>query len=200
MKNPNTSKPARGSGVAATARLADGTVVSLRPIGPDDKPLLEEGMSQLSDTSRRFRFMAPIARLSRSQLAYLTEIDHSAHIAWGALVDDRPVAIGRIVRLDEDLETAELAITVVDDWQRRGLGSVLVRILAELGRSLGLRRFTYVALPENRGITALLAGFGAEQELVDGIITGTFDIGDIDPPDLIAGDLGELATAARRVS
>lgn len=182
----------------ATALLRDGTPVALRPVGPDDKPLLEEGMARLSSNSRRLRFMAPVDRLSRAQLAYLTEIDHAAHIAWGALIDGRPVAVGRIVRLEGDPAVAELAVTVVDDWQRRGLGRLLVRLMAELGRSVGVRRFTFDALPENHGITCLLAGFGAEQNLVDGVITGTVELDRIPPPELAGGDLAELASAARR--
>jgi GNAT superfamily N-acetyltransferase len=192
------TKPKENTVEAVTAFLTDGTVVALRPIGPDDKPLLEEGMARLSATSRRLRFMASVDRLSRSQLAYLTEIDHYSHIAWGALVDDEPVAVGRIIRLDQDPATAELAITVVDDWQRRGLGKLMVQLMAEVGRSLGVQRFTFVALPENRGITSLLGGFGAEQTLVDGIVEGAFEIYGIDPPDLLTGDLDELATDARR--
>jgi GNAT superfamily N-acetyltransferase len=182
----------------ATALLRDGTPVALRPVGPDDKPLLEEGMARLSSNSRRLRFMAPVDRLSRAQLAYLTEIDHAAHIAWGALIDGRPVAVGRIVRLEGDPAVAELAVTVVDDWQRRGIGRLLVRLMAELGRSVGVRRFTFDALPENHGITCLLAGFGAEQNLVDGVITGTVELDRIHPPELAGGDLAELASAARR--
>jgi RimJ/RimL family protein N-acetyltransferase len=188
----------RSQQATATALLGDGTPVALRPVGPDDKPLLEEGMAQLSATSRRFRFMAPVDRLSRAQLAYLTEIDHSGHIAWGALIDGRPVAVGRIVRLEVDPAVAELAITVVDDWQRRGLGSLMVRLMAELGRSVGVQRFTFDALPENQGITCLLAGFGAEQTLVEGVITGTVELDGIRPPQLARGDVGELASAARR--
>ena len=181
---------------AVTARLTDGTVVRLRPIGPDDKPLLEHGMERLSSASRRLRFMASVDRLSRSQLAYLTEIDHSAHVAWGALVDDEPVAVARIVQLHDQRDSAELAITVLDDWQRRGIGKLMVRVMAELGRSLGLSRFTFDALPENKGITSLLGGFGAKYALIDGIVSGAVEIGQIPPPDL-AGDLGELAIAAR---
>lgn len=180
------------------ARLRDGVVVELRPLGPDDKPLLQEGMARLSSDSRRLRFMAPVDRLSRAQLAYLTEIDHATHIAWGALIEERPVAVGRIVRSAHDPALAELAITVVDDWQRRGLGNLLVRLMAELGRFLGIQVFTFEALPENEGIRGLLGSFGAQQELVDGVVSGTIDVGPIAPPELVAGDVHELATAAQQ--
>lgn len=180
------------------ARLIDGTMVELRPLGPDDKPLLEEGMAKLSPNSRRLRFMAPVDRLSRAQLAYLTEIDHASHIAWGALINEEPVAVGRIVRSGDEPTVAELAITVVDDWQRRGLGNLLVRLMAELGRSLDVKVLTFEALPENDGIRGLLGSFGARQELVDGVVSGTLDLSDVAPPELLAGDVHALATNAKR--
>jgi len=182
---------------AVTAVLADGTEVAMRPIGPDDKPLLEQGMAMLSPASRRFRFMSSIENLSRSQLVYLTEIDHRRHLAWGAIVDGQPVAVGRLVRLPDSPERAEIAITVVDEWQGRGLGKLLVRLLAELGRSVGIERFVFEALPENEGIVALFARFGATHDLDQGVVTGSFEIGAIERAPILDGDLLGLAAAAR---
>ena len=182
---------------AVTAVLADGTEVVLRPIGPDDKPLLEQGMAALSPTSRRLRFMSSIESLSRSQLAYLTEIDHETHLAWGALIGGRPVAVGRVIRLPDSPRSAEVAITVVDDWQRRGIGTLLVRLLAEIARSIGIERFVFDALPENEGIVGLFEGFEANHQIRDGVVSGSFDIGAIAPAHLVGGDLVELASAAR---
>ena len=180
-----------------TSVLTDGTEVDFRPIGPDDKPLLKQGMAQLSPDSRRLRFMAPIENLSRSQLAYLTEIDHETHLAWGALVEAQPVAVGRIVRLSGSPASAEVAITVVDDWHRRGIGKVLVRLLAEIGRSIGIERFVFDALPENEGIMGLFEGFGASHRLRDGVVSGSFDIGAIEGASFVRGNLLELASVAR---
>ena len=180
-----------------TSVLADGTEVDFRPVGPDDKPLLKQGMARLSAESRRLRFMSPIENLSRSQLAYLTEIDHETHLAWGALVEGQPVAVGRVVRLSGSPDSAEVAITVVDDWQRRGIGKDLVRLLAEIGRSIGIERFVFDALPENEGIMRLFEGFGASHCLRDGVVSGSFDIGAIEGASFARGDLLELASVAR---
>ena len=180
-----------------TSVLADGTEVDFRPVGPDDKPLLEQGMAMLSPASRRLRFMTSIENLSRSQLAYLTEIDHQSHLAWGAMVGGRPVAVGRLVRLPDLPATAEIALTVVDDWHGRGIGKLLVRLLAEIARSLGIERFAFEALPENERIVRLFDRFGATHELSDGVVSGSFEIGSIEPVSLEGGDLLELATAAR---
>ncbi len=156
-------------------RLKDGTEVSLRPIGADDKPLLEEGMTRLSAQSRRLRFMAPIDSLSRAQLSYLTEIDHRNHLAWGVLCEDEPVAVGRVVRL-ADAGAAELAITVVDAFQRRGIGRLLVELLADLSRSLGIQRFVFEALPENDAVIRLLHSYGADYRQEGGVVTGSLDL------------------------
>ena len=179
-----------------SAVLADGTEVDFRPIGPDDKPLLEQGMARLSPASRRLRFMSPVENLSRAQLAYLTEIDHNRHVAWGAMVAGTPVAVGRLVRL-ADSPAAEVAITVLDDWQGRGIGRLMVRLLAEVGRSVGLERFVFEALPENDRIVRLLDRLGATHSFGDGIVSGSLDIGTIEPISFVRGNLLALAGAAR---
>ena len=183
---------------AVTAVLADGTEVELRPVGPDDKPLLEQGMAMLSPASRRLRFMSPIENLSRSQLAYLTEIDHESHLAWGVMVAGQPVAVGRLVRLNGSPKVAEIAITVVDDWQGRGVGKLLVRVLAEIGRSVDIERVSFEALPENEGIVRLLGRFGATHAYGEGIVSGSLEISSIEPVAFVSGNILELATAARR--
>lgn len=154
--------------------LADGTPVLVRAIQPDDKPLLVAGMSRLSDRSRHLRFLTATDRLSRSQLAYLTEIDGHSHQAWGALIADEPVGIGRFVRGPDN--DAEVALTVVDEWQRRGIGLLLLTVLADEAHKVGVKRFTFVALPENTGISRLLARFGAVGKFEDGLLTADLDV------------------------
>lgn len=163
-----------------TAQLADGTDIVLRPVRPEDKPLLAAGMARLSDSSRRQRFLVPTDHLTRSQLAYLTEVDQRDHHAWGVLSDGEPIAIGRLVRLDDD--EAEVAITVLDDWQGRGIGEILVRHLAVLARESGIRRLLFLSLPENVGIAKLLARFDNTSKIEDGLVTTTIETHSIPPP------------------
>ena len=180
-----------------SAMLTDGTEVEFRPIGPDDKHLLERGMAKLSPASRRLRFMSSIDNLSRSQLAYLTEIDHQTHLAWGALVAGEPVAVARLIRRSDASASAEIAITVVDDWQRRGVGELLVRLMAEIGRSIGVERFDFEALAENKGILHLLGGLGADHALSEGVVSGSLAVAGIEPAMFTGGNLLELAESAR---
>lgn len=133
-------------------RLRDGTRLLVRHIRPTDKRLLNAGFEHLSDETRRRRFLAPKTRLTSSDLRYLTEVDGRDHVALIALrLDDwkRPVAVARYVRLREDPSTAEVAITVDDEYQGRGIGRRLGLLLADEARANGITRFSAEILGEN---------------------------------------------------
>jgi RimJ/RimL family protein N-acetyltransferase len=150
-----------------STRLRDGTAVVLRPIRPDDKARLSEGLARLSDGSRLRRFMTPVTELSEEQLAYLTDIDYYNHFAWVATLRDRPdfgIGVGRYVRLNEDPQVAEAAITVVDDYQGKGLGTLLLGLLAATARMAGIIRFRGYVLEENLPMLALLQELGSDLE------------------------------------
>ncbi|HJR86577.1 MAG TPA: GNAT family N-acetyltransferase [Acidimicrobiia bacterium] len=166
-------------------QLADGTDIVLRPVRPEDKPLLVAGMARLSDRSRRQRFLVATEHLTRAQLAYLTEVDQRDHHAWGVLSNGEPVAIGRLVRLDDD--EGEVAITVLDDWQGRGIGEILIQHLAGLAREAGIKRLIFVSLPENVGIARLLARFENISKTEDGLVTTTIETAMVAPPSFAAG-------------
>jgi RimJ/RimL family protein N-acetyltransferase len=133
-------------------RLADGTPLLIRPIRPDDKPLLSRGLSELSELSVHRRFLSPKPRFTSSELRYLTEVDGIDHVAF---VAQRPgecyrlLGVARWVRLQAEPETAEIAIVVADDWQGRGIGSLLAEAVAEEARRNGIRRFTATILSDN---------------------------------------------------
>src|SRR5581483_8378240 len=95
---------------------------------PSDAPVLAEGFARLSAESRRLRFLTAKPTLSPSELRYLTEVDGHDHEALGAVdpVSHRGVAVARFVRDDQEPTRAEAAITVADDWQRRGVGKLLL--------------------------------------------------------------------------
>ena len=116
-----------------TAELRDGTRVLIRPIEPEDKGLLLSGFEQLSEQSRYRRFLAPVPKLTESQLTYLTEVDHDTHEALVAVDAGQPLrglGVARYVRLQDHPEIAEAAVTVIDAYQGRGLGTLLLALLA----------------------------------------------------------------------
>ena len=142
-------------------RLLDGAPVVIRPIRPDDKGMLSDGLRRLSPESAQRRFLTPKRSFSRAELRYLTEVDGRDHVA---LVVEYPVdpgrrliAVARFVRLQDDPEAAEVAVTVADEWQGRGLGSLLGRHLAHSARNRGIRRFTATMQSDNVPAHRLMA-------------------------------------------
>jgi len=142
-------------------RLRDDFEVLVRQIRPDDKEALEDAFARLSDDSRYQRFLSPIDELSDRQLAYLTEVDHHDHEALVAFdaATGAGVGVARFVRAS-GADVAEAAVTVVDDWHGRGLGTALCSLLADRAREEGIRRFTAVVLASNRQMLEVLATLG----------------------------------------
>jgi RimJ/RimL family protein N-acetyltransferase len=149
--------------MTATTLLRDGSEVTIRRLTPEDAPVLADAFERLSRESRDLRFLGAKPALSARDLRYLTAVDGRSHEALGA-VDPRTgrgVGVARFVRLGPDSEVAEVAVTVVDDWQRRGLGTILLEQLTERARAQGIRRYTALVSDENEAVVALLAGIGA---------------------------------------
>ena len=108
--------------------LRDGSAVLIRQVRGTDAPLLADGFARLSARSRRMRFLTSKTTLSAAELRYFTEVDHHDHEALGALspADGRGVGIARFIRDPGDPRAAEIAVTIADDWQGRGLGAELL--------------------------------------------------------------------------
>jgi RimJ/RimL family protein N-acetyltransferase len=132
--------------------------VLIRQVHSADAPLLADGFARLSARSRQLRFLTPKKELSPAELRYFTDVDHHDHEALGALddADGRGVGIARYVRDADDPRAAEIAVTVIDDWQGRGLGTELVAQLSERARSEGIRRFTALVATDNPAMAGLL--------------------------------------------
>jgi GNAT superfamily N-acetyltransferase len=151
--------------------LRDGTVALLRPIEPGDRERLRRGLRELSPRSRYLRFHARVRELTEEQLDYLTDVDQRDHVAWVALNPDEPdepgMGVARYVRLAADPTVAETAVTVADRYQGRGLGTVLVQVIAEQAAANGIRRLRNYVLEENTAMLEVLDAVGAERILVE---------------------------------
>ena len=134
--------------------LLDGTTVFIRPIAPEDKPLLSAGLRNLSPETAYRRFLSPKVRFSADELRYLTEVDGHDHIAFVAVRGDQLVAVGRVVKTAPD--TADIAILVWDEWQGLGLGSWLARRLADAAAAEGVTRIAGTMLADNRPALRIL--------------------------------------------
>jgi GNAT superfamily N-acetyltransferase len=150
--------------------LRDGSIAEIRPIGPADQGLLIEGLQQLSPQSKFARFGSGISGLSASELRYLTDVNQVSHVAWGATIDDEPAGVGRYI-VDSAAE-AEIAITVVDRFQRRGLGRALFDALTASARASGIESFHFAIEPGNRTVLRMLPGIEVGQDESDGMLTG----------------------------
>ncbi len=146
--------------------LRDGTRLLLREVRPEDAPLVRLGFAQLSDRSRQFRFLRATPRLSDDDLSFLAGADTNEVIGALDLGTDPPAPVGmaRYVRLPGRPETAEVAITVIDSHQRRGLGTLLFGCLAWQAERTGLKGFEALVHHANRQMRDLLEDLGAVVE------------------------------------
>ena len=146
-------------------KLRDGTKVLIRPLQRSDRNDLIRGFAKLSMGSRRFRFLSPIRKLSEYHLKSLIEVDQLNHVAIGVKDIGRlgkpGIAIGRFVRLEDEPTIAEFAITVSDEYQNRGIGTLLTRLLMRVAFERGIEILRGFLLDDNLAMMRLLESFGA---------------------------------------
>ena len=176
---------------SAEFELKDGTRVLLRPVVPEDRDLFIAAFGRLSDETIERRFMTKLQRLTDDMLTYLTVLDYDDHFAWGVLALDEPgppgIAVGRYVRSNEDPDSAEAAITVVDSYQGRGLGTLLLHVLAVTARDHGIKRFRSYLSSENRKMIGILKDAGSPMKVDSpGVMVSDVEL------DALAGRLAEF--------
>jgi acetyltransferase len=133
----------------STERLRDGTEVQLRPVKPEDEPLLEDLAAHMTPEDLRLRFFATMRGLSPALAWKLTHIDYDRAMALVALKDG--VALGGArFHAEEDRSRAEYAIAVRSDWKGHGLGYLLMTRLIALAREWGIGELTGQVLRENK--------------------------------------------------
>jgi RimJ/RimL family protein N-acetyltransferase len=141
--------------------LADGRALAVRPITPASKPLIAAAMTRLSPESIRRRFFAPRRELTELELHRLTAMDGWNQYALGVCARGADgalegIGVARFARTAADPRTAEIAITIVDAFQGRGIGKALVARLADAATTRGIRQLHAIVLPDNTAIIALL--------------------------------------------
>lgn len=151
--------------------LRDGTPIQIRPVGPDDKPILREGFERLSAVSRYRRFGRTVKELTDEQLRYFTEIDYRDHMAWLAVDLTHPghpgLGIARYIRFKHQPDHAEVAVTVVDECQGKGLGTLLLGMLAQSSIENGINTWVAYVLTENTPMLKLFRDLGARTARVE---------------------------------
>ncbi len=162
-------------------RLRSGHRVQVRPLDRADAPRLARMWDELSEQSRYRRFSTLSAELPERTLTFLTDIDHHDHDALAAIAPGGDiVGVARFVRSADEPDLADLAVTVVDSWQRRGLGTLLIEQLSERAAAVGVTSFTADILAENTPMIGLVrqAGSASVDRSGGGTVVARMDVGE----------------------
>jgi RimJ/RimL family protein N-acetyltransferase len=159
--------------------LRSGHRVLIRALRLDDAPGLTAAFDQLSETSRYRRFFTVKPQLSERSLAFLTDVDHRDHEALVAVApgSGQLVGVARFIRDAREPDQAEVAVTVIDSWQRRGLGTALLRELAQRAVAEDVQHLTAEILAENKPMLTLAHRLGyAETTCRESTISARMDL------------------------
>jgi RimJ/RimL family protein N-acetyltransferase len=165
--------------VFTEAQLADGTHAVILPLLAQDRELIRDGFEGLSPESRNHRFLSSVPHLTEAMLDHLVdEVDGVDHVALALVVLDEdnvgtPVGVARMIRYADRPTEADLAVTVLDDWQGHGVASAL---LAELVRQrpVGVCRVVTAVAGDNEASLAMLRRLGETTATPAGI--GRLDV------------------------
>jgi len=167
------------------AILRDGEMVHIRAIRPDDKQRLLDGFHRLSERSVYYRFLQFKRELTEKELSYFTELDFVCHVALVATLPDKEdewiIGVGRYIVLDKPplARHAEVAFTVADEYQGRGIGTLLLTHLVLIARARGISEFEADVFAENHQMFEVFEhrGFKVQQSAIEsGVVHVSFSI------------------------
>jgi acetyltransferase len=150
----------------------DGKTLAIRPIRPDDEPLIQAFVRKLTPEDVRMRFFGPMREMTHELAARLTQIDYDRDMALVAVCDEgsgreRVIAAARYAR-DPDPRGAEFAVVVADEWQGRGLATRLMERLMHHAKSVGVTELSGSVLARNANMLELVEHLGFETSAVPG--------------------------------
>lgn len=173
---------------AADGRLIDGSQVHIRAIRPDDRERLLAHFKGLSRRSIVFRFHGAKRSLSECELTRLTQVDFENHVAlvatFGAAINQPIIGVGRYIVSDKDRNRAEVGFAVLDRYQGRGIGSLLLHHLAIIARERGITELQGDVLAQNEHAIEVLehSGLPIRREARTGAIRVILDLKNLPQP------------------
>jgi GNAT superfamily N-acetyltransferase len=196
IAHPGSTEKSAALGVPFVLR--DGSRVRIRPWSPSDRELLVSGFYRLTPTSSYRRFLSASPVFTGQMMRVLTDVDHHDHEAMVALDEHvrEGLGIAHYVRSRERAGVAEVALTVIDDWQGRGLGTLLLEVISARARQEGIKTFTALMLAENRTMRDLLDRLGPVRVIDEE--RGTVEVEVTIPDAGVAPELRELLRISAR--
>ena len=153
---------ARAADYSAVERLRDGRTIEIRALRPDDREDMLAAVDRTSVQSLQRRFFVPKKGFSEKEVSFFMNIDFVNHVALVGEIDEGGqrviVAGGRYIIAQPG--QAELAFVVVDAYQGKGIGTMLMRHLLAIARDAGLKELIAEVLPENAAMLKVFNGFG----------------------------------------
>ena len=147
---------------AARELLREGSQIEIRALRPEDEADMLAAIGKTSAQSLQRRFFVMKRHFSDKERAFFMDIDFKTHVAIVALAEEagRKVVIGGGRFIVFEPGRAEMAFVVIDTWQGRGVGSILMRHLVKIARDGGLKELTAEVLPENKAMIKVFGKFG----------------------------------------
>ncbi len=176
--------------------LSDGGTVHLRPIRLDDDHALIGLFERLSSESLYMRFFSPVSRPTARRLEHLVAVDYDTRMALVAELGDDIVAVARYDR-EPGANQAEVAFTVQDDQQGRGLATIMLEHLAAIARTRGIETFVAETLPNNRRMLGVLrdAGYEVVRRFADGVVHVAFPINPTEASQAVQDEREQISEA-----
>ncbi len=185
------------------AKMRDGTPYKIRPIKPEDEPLMRELFQSFSPETILLRFFQPIKELSHEDLVRYCQVDYYRELALVAEIREngrkKIVGSGRITMLP-DRESAELAFAVGDPWHGQGIGSELMKRTLEAAEKSGIKHIYMNVLRQNSAMKGLSEKFGFTPVPSDDndILVYHLELGSRKPPGKKRADRGSASKKGRK--
>jgi len=180
------------------AVLKDGHTVRIRPIVASDSGALQAFIKNMSTEASYFRFFRVKRELTEQELVAFTDVDYESEMAFVAILNGNLVGVGRYSQLDSTRDQAEVAFTVADDMQGKGIGTLLVFRIAAYARDREISEFKAFVLSDNHAMMRVFrnAGFKLSREIDEGVYTVTIPTEESDAVLEAEGEAERMATAA----
>jgi len=159
----------------ASLKIKDGPAILVRPIRPDDEPLMKNMFYSFSEKTVYLRYHGTLRSMPHNKLQVFCNVDYDTEMALVAVVgtagQEDVIGVGRYLT-DAAKISAEMAFVVRDDWQRKGIGTFLFHRLVQIARSHGIHKFHAEVLTENSGMLKIFhrSGMSVETSTDEGVV------------------------------